>query len=237
MENKYLLDYIGKTKSRSLQDDIAKYVIEKKKVFCKVDNFNLPMSIIDVTHPGEKEILQLGASIPSDLILDGFGQWINSWIGLPATNDFIDDSGNLLSAVKVKQTGSNLNSTECIDRGIQFETAPDEVSPCGTLFRLGSGITPPARGDFKIETLLGSAPENSFQGTGNGGWNSVLGKATVARSYPNAVGSGTINEIGAFAQVARRFSSFITMLTHDLVSPGVSYTPGQVINVNLVWQL
>lgn len=236
MENEYLLDYIGRTKTEKLEADILKFVLEQNKKFCNVESYNLPMSIVNVNKPGDDEILQLGASVVSDLILNGFGQWINSWIGLPATNDFINDVGTPIIAVRVKQIGTtDFSDTFCIDRGIDFEPNPDENSPCGTLFRLGSGITPPVRADFKIETLLGSAPESSYQNTGSGGYDSILGRITVARVYPNAVGTGTINEIGTFARVAQKTSSFITMLTHDLISPGVDYTPGQTINVNLTW--
>jgi len=187
---------------------------------------------------GQNEILQLGASVPNDLICNGFGQWLNSWFGLPASNDFINDAGTPILAVRVKQIGTtDFSDTFCIDRGIDFEPNPDENSPCGTLFRLGSGSTIPARDDFKIETLLNATPESSYQNTGSGGFNSGLGKVTIARTYPATSGTDTIREFGSFAQVAQKTSSFKTMLSHDLVLPTVSYAPSQVINVELVWTL
>jgi len=146
--------------------------------------------------------------------------------------------GGAENGIRVKQVGTtDFSRTDCIDRGIDFEPNPDEVSPCGTLFRLGSGNATPLRTDFKIQTVLNATPESSYQNTGSGGFNSGLGKITIARAFPATTGSDTIREFGSFAQVATQFSSFIIMLNHDLVLPTVSYSPTQTINVELVWTL
>jgi len=231
LHNEYLLDYIGKSKTEKTKHDLEKFVSNKNNR----GGLGLPMALIDITN-SDKEILQIGSSVPNDLILNNFGHLMNAWIGLPLfENGFVDTGGTVRDNVQVV-TNSSSNSN-AIDRGIDFAEVPDKVTPVGTQFRLGQGISPPARTDFDIQTPLGSAPESSLQNTNIGAWNSGLGKAIINRTYPNAVGSGIISEIGTFVSISDKLSPRLCMITHDLISPSVSYNAGQIINVELSWQL
>lgn len=229
MENEYLLDYIGRSQTPKVKDDILKYCIEKKNKFCGFDGYNLPMSVISVTPPGDNEIKSLGASVLSDLILNNFGLWITGVLGMRGgTSSFTNESGG---AETVELVGGGSNQFNCAQ-----DSDASKNPSTGSYFRLGSSAVAPTRNDFKINTLLGSTPESSLQATGDGLYSSILGRAIISRAFPGASGSDTVREMGLFYRLANTsLDGDNYMVTHDLVSPVVAYDPGEIINVELIW--
>ncbi len=230
MINEYLLDYIGKTKNSKTIDELRKLASE-----LNIGNYCTPMSIIDISPLDE--ILQLGMSIPNDLILNNFGLYLAGFIGrIGNIATFVDDGG--VTRTFNMGTTNQGDSFNC-PRFNPFP-APIILMTCGTRFKLGQGSTLPARSDFKIETDLGSSPEKDLQNTLEGVFNSSLGKVTAAKAYPAAGGNGDITEIGLFYFMGNRLNSPASsaiMMTHDIISPAVNFVVGQTINVELVWQL
>lgn len=226
--NEYLLDYIGKSKTENLSNDLRKYANE-----CNLrKSLDLPMSICSVLPPDNNEIMSLGMSVPNDLILDNFGHFLAGIIGRATPQTLIDDGG--VGRSRIFKQSSTLNMFFQTERAF-----PSTSLPVGWTFRLGQGSTQPERDDFTIETLLGATPESSYQSTLQGTFSSSLGTVNVAKNYPNASGSGSISEMGLFCGTSN-FSlsptTSISMMTHDLISPVVNYTVGQIINLEMIWQ-
>lgn len=229
MENEYLLDYIGQTKSNKISNDIHNYVLEQKIKDC----FNLPMAIIDLHNPNDKEILGLGVSITNDLILDNFGKMMNCIVGMRTTT-LQDDSDNPI------QCSVSANTVNVFTYGFNLQRTPDNITPIGSKFKLGDSGLSPTRTDFKINNDLPSSPEKDYQNSGLGIVNSGLGSITTSRAYPNAIGTGTVKEFGFFIQLKENnFDSprFTFMMSHDLISPNVSFIAGQILNTEIVWKL
>jgi len=228
LHNDYLLDYIGKSKTQKLTNDLRNYAND-----CNLrKSFDFPMSMCDVTPPESNEILSLGMSIPSDLILDNFGIFLAGIIGRATPQILIDTTG--VGRSRIFKQLSTLNMFFQTERAF-----PSTSLPVGWAFQLGQGTTEPERDDFKIETLLGASPENALQSTLQGSFISGLGTVNVAKNYPNATGSGTISEMGIFCGTSQYIASprtSISMMTHDLIDPVVIYNTGQIINLELIWQ-
>jgi len=228
LHNDYLLDFVGKSKTNKIQSEIQKFVLEQKIKSC----FNLPMSIIDTHNPFESEILNIGASIPSDLILDNFGYLMDHYIGCVGAVTKMTDIAGVLNSTTLPLSNQNVMNTA----GFSQPPSPSFFPLTGTLFKLGSdGVTSPLRTDYNINTPLGSSPENLITGTNDGGYNSGLGTFTASKTFPNAGGSGTIAEMGSFIQQTTGVTLKQYMISHDLISPVVPYVAGQVINVEIVW--
>ena len=229
MNNEYLLDYIGKSKTEKLSQDLRKYANE-----CNLKkSISLPMSLVCVLPPLDNEIMGLGMSVPNDLILDNFGFYLAGIIGRATPINLIDDSGVARSRI-FKQS-----STLGMFANTQRDFAPNVPLTCGWAFKLGSGTTEPERDDFAIETDLPNSPENAYQPTLQGSHNSGLGTVNVVKNYPNASGSGVIKEMGLFDSLSNFNlvpNSTIHMMTHDLIDPVVPYSVGQIINLELIWQ-
>jgi len=100
----------------------------------------------------------------------------------------------------------------------------------GTSIQVGSGSTAAARTDYKIETALGTAPEDDLFDTGSGSY--AAGATSVAGAI-TAGGSGTINEVVLaghwYDETADNFDDFC--LFHDILVSGEAFTPAQTITV------
>jgi len=229
--NDLLLEFIGKTKNNKTSYELLKLLSQNRK-HCSI--FDQPMNIIDITNPFDNEILGIGASIPNDLILDNFGIMLNGYIGL-ASGANMTDIGGTIRALISKGSGDTVWNNCFQDNNVP---TADVSLPIGTQFKLGDGSVV-ARSDFDVDSPLPDAPENALQNTIDGGWNSGLGRVTTSRAFPSATGSGTISEIGLYTVMSKLFlapNTFSFMITHDLVTPNLSYSAGQIINVETVWQ-
>jgi len=229
LHNDYLLDFIGKTKIKNVQDDLRKLANEQN---CK-KNYSLPMSIVDISP--DNCYSALGMSVPNDIICDNFGRYLLGIIGrLNVITDLTDDDGSLHT-----RNFNNSNMELCFNNSRYFMFPTTVTVTCGSSFRLGSGDTEPERADFTIETLLPDTPESLYQQTLEGNLSVINGTVTLAKTYPSALGSGTIREIGYFQSLGL-FSdvppSIRCMFTHDLILPVVPYVAGQVINFEMVFQ-
>ncbi len=217
--NEYLNQFKGQTINERILNDCRNYLLENKKVspqqICLVHN----------TDQKTKEILGIGGSDPNDIINDNFGNW---WRGLnrPLTSFFVTNV--LLDNLNIART------LQILGVGGGFFSFSQNV--VGSLIRIGSGSTPPARSDFNIETPFGTAPESGFVATDAGVYTSATGQGTYFGFYV-AGGSGTVSEAATFMQwnasnnVVRQF-----MMARDLISPTVAFVAAQTISIQYIWQ-
>lgn len=108
----------------------------------------------------------------------------------------------------------------------------------GMSIQVGQGITPPARTDFVIETVFGTAPESArVVLTGNPVYSTSSFNFKCLSSF-NAGGVGTISESMLLARWDDSLSaSGIYALFHDAISPAVSFVIGQSIAVEYTVQI
>jgi len=181
----------------------------------------------------KKEIMGLGGStllkdkngkIISNLILDQFGILLAGMFkgGTLEKSVVINDINNNASTLFVNSAAS-----------IKFNQRNDIT----VLFQVGSGSTPATRQDFFIETIFGTAPEQSGFATAIPIWNSGLGNFKNIGSII-AGGAGTINETilrPNWLDSSSVFRSFT--LFRDIISPAVPFIAGQTIAVEYTVQL
>ena len=162
--------------------------------------------------------------IISNLILDQFGILLAGMFkgGTAIKSVVINDINNFASTLVV-------NSASLVNF--------NERNDITTLVQVGSGSTPPARTDFFVETIFGTAPEASAIATAIPVFNSGLGNFKVTGSI-NAGGAGTINESilrPNWQDSGSVFRSFT--LFRDIISPAQSFIAGQTIALEYTVQL
>jgi len=168
-----------------------------------------------------------GKSRRRNLILDNFGKFLAGLISYVATGSklaisLVDDGG-------VSQTIAVHSSDPYAATSVLFNFA--KSVDVGGMMRIGSGTTPPARGDYKIETPFTVAPESDYFEAGTASY--AAGVITISAGI-TAGGSGTINETGFFGKMTDGGDytvSRMIMLFHDAISPSVSFSAGDSITV------
>ena len=159
MENQHLLQYIGKTKTQKISDEINRDYRERfEKQF---PTFFNPLqiktkaySLVSVLR--DNEIKGIGMSCMNDLILDNFGKIFSA---------FFMNTGNTISVADIL---SPPNTTIDIWGSNTDNIFSTQGGGAGTFIHIGSGSTPPARTDFDIESPFGSSPENSRNSSSSG---------------------------------------------------------------------
>jgi len=218
IENQQVLEFIGKTKTQKLIDEItAIYKENFLKQFPKYQEFAKCISIVSVTE--KDEIKSIGMSCINDLISDNFGEMFRRLWTSGGTASLIDFNNNLFSYTTV---------------GTQ-ETYVDTagVTTLGSAVQIGSGVTPATRQDFSIESAFASSPENVKTFTGDGGWNSGLGKITISTLISPTTGSGAISETVLFGVWRSTLNTFrFNLLSRDNISPVVNFISAQTINID-----
>jgi len=163
------------------------------------------------------------------------------------SNLILDQWGILMSGLWKRQSGTQnvviMKDGSGVNRniGVFHNSTPfTELSPLslGIQLQVGSGSTPPARTDFNLETLFGTAPESTaFVPITNAVYNSGLGNFKQNGAII-AGGAGTINEsicTGLYKDtgaIARGFALF-----RDIISPAQSFISSQTIALEYTIQL
>ncbi len=225
MENSQLLEYIGKTKTKNLVDDIQKEYCELQiKTFQDRENFVKSSSLISVTDFNETEIKSIGMSCINDLFLNNWGRFLAFILGAQAGNVNLKGTTNIGSDVTVCNTTNN-----------KFNSYVTPNFVTGTTLRLGLGATPPAMNNFNVETgLTSGAPEASTAICGDSSYSAGLGKITIPTVIAPTTGAGTIRESVLFGKWLRRQTpANITTwaLIRDSISPNVVYVANQTIGI------
>jgi len=226
IHNQLLLDFKGKTWNNKNRFDIEKYLIQNRIEELKYENKFLPMALVCVFRPEEKknqEILGIGASVPSDLITNQYGEFFARLFRAVA------QGSNSLTA----QDFTNTTRTFLF-----YSTSASYNTTFSRLMQIGQGSTAPARSDFNIETpFANGGPEDLRQGFANAGYSSVTFQTKESIAIL-ATGAGTITEAVNF-WVARDTVAVqrIMLMARDIISPGVSFIAAQNIFVEYTWQI
>jgi hypothetical protein len=217
MENKQLLQHIGKTRTDKLLSEINKEWNEDfKKLFPNYENSLKTHALVTSTKDGE--IKSLGMSCKNDLLTNNFGIWYAHVLG-QITPDFqLINNANISKDFRALGSGTRWNTTD--------------ANSVGCTIQVGSGLTPADRSDFNIETAFPTAPESGRINTGNGGWNSGLGEILFSMNPINAGGAGSISEACWFFHMTDNpASEEIILFSRDNISPVVPFIIGETINV------
>jgi len=227
MENEVLKEYIGETKTKKLIDEIQSVYFQKKKhIFA---NSKQPLSEnCLVTALRDGEIKSIGMSCINDLLLDNFCQF---WVGA-------FQRANERTLVQVSGVNEQVRFIGNPPFTARYN-ANNSVS-LGTLFQVGSGATPPVRGNFNIDTAFPSAPEANRKSTGIGVYTVGLSRVNVAGFISPTTDAGTINEFVMFAQwqkFPQQSQTRIFALSRDIISPAVSFSALDTINIDYAIQI
>ncbi len=213
IENQFLMQHIGKTKTKNLVEEINKNWHEDfLNKFPSYDKIVKANSLLTTTK--ENEIKNIGMSCINDLLSDSFGLWFGHLLGQIGGYNMIN-VGNVSKAYKALGAGTKWNNT-------------DNSVAIGCAILVGTGTTPATRQDFKIET--------AFTGeisTGNGGWNSGLGQVSFSMSPLVAGGGASLSETAWYFSMATNSAIHETNLfSRDNISPVVPVVIGETINVD-----
>jgi hypothetical protein len=235
VKDQYLEEqFIGKTFTDKLNDEIADYLSERK--FKVLGYLPRPGAVAMVHTLKDGEIKSLGGSEPHDVINDNFGKWLAA-LHSPYTSNI-----NLA----VARIGQGIDPVDIagVGQGSVFFYNSLLVSFNGggtggiTSMQIGEGVGSPSVSDFNIETgFSNGGPEDNRINTGNGGYAPTLARVSVAANIGPTVGSGTINELGLYQAWTQGGSPGIFMLSHDAISPGVAFTGGEIIFTQYFFQL
>ena len=227
--NEYLNQFKGKTINDKIVKDSTNYLLEQKlRVTQKNPN---EVSLVSVLDPKTKEIISMGGSTPTDLILDAFGRMWAEHNRVPAGGDIdfvglIAEDGvqRTIRLVSLNQNPPNAYNSAIGTRGGQIQ--------------IGQGITAPVRTDFDIETPFVVSPEDSPVDVTPPFYDNVLNQIQFFSSF-QAGGSGSISEICFFCfwRDLSTGGTRLYLLARDLISPSLSFIATQVITMNWTWQI
>lgn len=224
--------FVGKDPSRSnVGRDIFKALKEKYKE--KLGYIPLkPMALIEVREQDSPVLKAIGFSEPDDLLLDIFGAMFSGCIntGADVLRNITDNTG-VVRTVRFQENGNAPNA---------FATGDGTPAPnlsMGGFFKLGSGVTPPTRADFQIETSLIAAPFSGNVSIITPVWISANQEGIVTGILSNALIAETIFECGMFCNWRQDSStsgrSF--MVSHDATN--VPYQINDHVQVTYTWSL
>lgn len=228
-ENDSLNSLIGQSFNQKSKFEAYKILSE---IHEKANVRSMSKVLVYCVDPKSNQILGVGGSslmqnkkngkIVSDLISDNFGfMWTffhRSPISLTLSVNYIDINGNV-NPRNLYRVGGN-----------------GQWDRLGGMIQVGSGTTPPARTDFKIETPFVSSPESTIAGiAGFSVYSPATGKITgIARQISPTGSSGTVNESALFQEWRNPGNRYL--LARDSISPGVSFIAAQNIVVDYTWQ-
>jgi len=223
--NEYLNQFKGDTINDRIVKDSTNYLLEEKlRITEKNPN---EVSLVSVSDPKTKEIISIGGSTPSDLILDAFGFLLQEHNRVPV--------GTVSSASIFKATD---NVTRAFKMADPLTAYNKPLGTRGCQIQIGQGITAPVRTDFDIETPFVTSPESLPTDVTAPFYDNTLFQIQFFSSL-QAGGSGTISEIGLLCswRDVTTGGTRSYLLAHDLILPTVSFITNQIITMNWVWQI
>jgi len=157
---------------------------------------------------------------------------------------FMDNAGLILAGLfRTPSTGAK-SAIGILreDTGASFDTSVYQTETNSTIYnvapitnttQIGEGSNPVSRQDFKIADPFGVAPEASPFFSGNGGYNSGLGKLEIPATLANTGGAGTIKEVVKRASIRDNIGGSqnrTIIFLRDVISD-TSFIIGQSVNV------
>jgi len=229
IENSQLLELIGKTKTQNLLDDISKEYFELQIKKYPDYSISKALSIISITKPNETEIEAIGMSCINDLLTDQWGIFLRGILSSNATITINDEIGT----PRTVQLGGGISG-----QGAPYNVTNNPAGQVGSACQVGTSAVPPTRQDVTINAPFGVAPESNKITTGNGGYNAGLSQIDIPCQISPTGGAGVIAESCLFCRWhtpsdGNRFFC----ISHDVISPTVSFIIGKTINIDYKIQL
>ncbi len=163
--------------------------------------------------------------------------------GQVVSNLFLDNLGKILTslfnAFPTVTSSPTLKNESGGNRTVRLFTGQNFTNNVakGVVHTLGSGTTVPARTDFNVATPFVIAPENANIDPTDPAWDSPTG-SFKSGSVISAGGSGTVNEsVLKCGWNDSQANNSIFALFRDIISPGLVFTPGQLITLEYTVQL
>jgi len=235
MINQYLLDYIGKTRTQNVLDDITNIVLENK---IKKLGYNPRPNVVSIVHTEKnKEILGLGASIPSDLVSDNLLTILTGFFSTPTQANRLIQMKNISDVLKDFHVVSSFVSGSDAGFTSMWNSTVGGVN-CG--IQIGSGLAQATRQDISIENPFSNGGAEDNRNTISlPVYNAVLFRNSFGIGF-NSTGAGGITE----TVLQNRFMTNLTggrtvqtiQLSRDNIDPVVSFITGQSIFVEYVFQ-
>lgn len=227
--------FIGKSFNDKLNEEMADYFGERK--FSVLGFLPRPGAIAMVHTLDQGEIKQVGASEPFDIINNNFGKWLAAVFSVPTTaiNSTLAQIGFGNPPHDITDSSSH-TFYMYNDQRRQF----NGFNLSNTFIQIGSGSTAPDTDDFNIETAFPSAPESARTLTGAGAYNPTAGRVAVGVNIGPVTDAGTINEIALFQNWYTEIPSTVTrtfLLSHDAISPALTFVGGETIFAQYFFQL
>lgn len=223
--NDWLLDLRGYTMKEKILEDARKYIWEEKMKFLGYRPVISEFMVVAV-HDKDGMITGIGGSVPSDLILDNWGEM------LAATKPQV----NVTSSFSARGQTSGFDSFKGgsfdvnIATFVNFGGAQGTTSP---FVKVGGDATAPTRADFDTGTTFINLPESAnalmSDGAYSVGGNSILNVATIGPTG----GTGTIRETLYLMQWYTQIPAFLRNIAcyHDLAAPVSAFVPGNFITI------
>jgi len=223
IENQIVLDFIGKTKTNNLLNDVSKIFLENmKKQFPNYNQDIKAISIITVNDQNQNEIKSIGMSCINDILNDNFATFFMRMWGGADTIATMKDITNTSFDYTINTTETAYNDTNGI--------TPLSL---GSRVQVGKGTTPATRQDFNIENPFSNGGvEDNRNITGDGGYNNPLGKITIPTLITPVTSSGSISESVLFGTWRSTAGVKNNVFSRDNILPLVNFIVGQSININ-----
>jgi len=235
-ENDLLNSLIGKSFNQKSKFEAEKILseIHSKAQYRSIDKMGL-CYIVDndtIMNVGGSSLLQekKTGKIHSNLIMNNFG------ILLAALFKKFDPENQIVTVKDVFNVDQSVSVYGTA--GIWTINNGNTLS-IGVVLKVGSGITPPIRTNFEVETAFLTAPESgNMNATSDPVYNTGLANFKYVASI-SAGGSGTVNE-GVLKLGLRRTGGGArvdTVCFRDILSPAGPFTIGQTIAYEFTVQI
>jgi len=154
---------------------------------------------------------------------------------------FMDNWGKLMANIFIVPTtsGATFTMEDLVGTTRSYVTYKDRdfddhwnQTACQSFAQVGKGTAPVTRQDFKLEVpFTNGGAEDNLKITSLFGYNSALGKITIATSISPTAGSGTVTEVVKINAVQQTNATLIQNLwIHDLIA-GVSFISAKTLNI------
>lgn len=154
---------------------------------------------------------------------------------------FTDNWGKLMANIFIvpTTTGATFTMEDLVGTTRTYQTYKDRdfddhwnQSACVSFAQVGKGNTPATRQDVNIETpFTNGGVEDNLKITSLFGYNSALGKITIATSISPTAGSGSITEVVKINSVQQTSATLIQNLWIRNVVNAVAFISAKTINV------
>ena len=225
LQNQYLKNYEGHTKTQKVIDDCHNFLLEQKTKFLGHKLKVSPVCV--VTAEENQEIKKIGGSTPPDFTLDQF----NRLFQLLMLGSSIEVS---ISAIPIKNTaGGNWGGRVCpITPTFSGFLTGESAKISGGQISFSNSTVTPLRTDFNLTATI-LATVNS---TGSA-YNSSLGRVQYGASF-GATTNDSVGQTGTVLRMANTPDSTDSVLiVKDLISPVVAFLIGQSVAATYTWQL